>query len=348
VNLQVFRQPHSTPAISAVIPVRDSSATLAACLKALLSSSTPPSEILVVDDNSSDSSGAIAASLGCIVVTLRRQSFQARARNVGAHMARGEILLFVDSDVVVDPNVIEAATYSLLQHDADAVVVPFSPECPHADFWSQYKHLLVTYNQRSFSHTIRWTNTAFLMIKRSAFDEAFGFDETLPRAICEDFKLGFSLAKNGGKVLLHKGAAVHHDRRFRFRELFDCQVRRSIAFGQILASSLADAFLLQFPVARSVRLSSFALPGILICLAGTRLHQELIWVAAFIGALFSCVNYPLFRYLQQIRGAWFAAASCAVLMLDSAFCCALFAFGFARQLWRARLLPMLVPEQKSA
>jgi len=59
-----------------------------------------------VDDASTDDSVDICRKKGIDVIQMPHQSGPAAARNYGAHKALGEILLFVDSDVLVQQETI--------------------------------------------------------------------------------------------------------------------------------------------------------------------------------------------------------------------------------------------------
>jgi glycosyltransferase involved in cell wall biosynthesis len=88
------------PRISVIIPTHNGAATLARCLGALQASSLPPHEIVVVDDASSDNSSKIANQFNCRVVHSTENIGAARAKNLGASHATGEILFFTDDDVM--------------------------------------------------------------------------------------------------------------------------------------------------------------------------------------------------------------------------------------------------------
>src|SRR5688572_9807060 len=89
--------------ISVIVPVRNSPHDLRLCLGALRDAATPDAEIIVVDDGSTDDTASVASGMGMPVVALAQNSGPAAARNEGATRARGDILLFVDADVVVAP-----------------------------------------------------------------------------------------------------------------------------------------------------------------------------------------------------------------------------------------------------
>ena len=63
-------------------------------------------EIIVVDNNSADDTAAMAIESGARVVHEPTQGV-ARARNAGARCAEGDVLIFIDADVVVAPNLLD-------------------------------------------------------------------------------------------------------------------------------------------------------------------------------------------------------------------------------------------------
>src|SRR5690606_26413326 len=104
------------PLVSVVIPNYNYAATLGPCIRAVQAQTYPNLEIVVADDCSTDNSVEIARSLGARVVRTPGNSGQAVARNLGAAKARGEILFFVDSDLVLAPDAVANAV-ELLQAD---------------------------------------------------------------------------------------------------------------------------------------------------------------------------------------------------------------------------------------
>jgi glycosyltransferase involved in cell wall biosynthesis len=74
--------------------------TLASLQRAQLLNKGLQSEIIVVDNESTDSTSDIARALGVKVIRESQHNI-ARARNAGASISRGEILVFVDADTIV-------------------------------------------------------------------------------------------------------------------------------------------------------------------------------------------------------------------------------------------------------
>ena len=96
--------PQAAPRISVIMPVYNAEALLAECLAALRANHGADYEILVVDDSSTDRSREIAAGAGCRVIPSGGRLGPAGARNKGVAEASGDVLFFVDSDVIVRPD----------------------------------------------------------------------------------------------------------------------------------------------------------------------------------------------------------------------------------------------------
>ena len=104
------------PFISVIIPVYNGEKFLPGCLEALVSGSYRDYELIVVDDCSTDRSVEISREKGAQVLKTSRQSGPGGARNLGAHHARGEVLFFVDADVVVKHDTLERVAANFKDH----------------------------------------------------------------------------------------------------------------------------------------------------------------------------------------------------------------------------------------
>jgi 4,4'-diaponeurosporenoate glycosyltransferase len=112
--------PEATPAettvrsatvVSVVIPARNEEASLPHLLASLARQTRPPDEVIVVDDASEDATAALAAAGGAQVLVAPRVPpgwlGKPNACHHGVGHARGDLLVFLDADVVLAPDAIE-------------------------------------------------------------------------------------------------------------------------------------------------------------------------------------------------------------------------------------------------
>src|SRR3954467_6701568 len=131
------------PRVSVIVPVHNGETTMARCLGALAQTPTGLCEIIVVDDRSTDRTAALAASYGARVLKNPGGRGPAAARNAGAAIATGDILLFVDADVEVQSGTIVQFIDHFDRHsEAAAVFGSYDDDPAHPNFASQYRNLL--------------------------------------------------------------------------------------------------------------------------------------------------------------------------------------------------------------
>jgi glycosyltransferase involved in cell wall biosynthesis len=121
--------------ISVVIPTFNSSRTIVACLKSIHNQTSQCHEVLVVDRFSGDGTAAIAKALGA--TTIQAKANRSLARNIGLEVSASSNVLFVDSDMILSPTVIEECSECLDDHDA--VLIP--EVSIGSGFWAKCKQL---------------------------------------------------------------------------------------------------------------------------------------------------------------------------------------------------------------
>src|SRR5215813_6190495 len=98
--------------------------------------------MIVVDDCSTDNSVEIAQTAGAKVLHMDSRSGPASARNFGVRHAIGEILMFVDADVVVQPGTLARVAEQFEANPNLAAIFGSYDDSPFAkNFLSQYKNL---------------------------------------------------------------------------------------------------------------------------------------------------------------------------------------------------------------
>src|SRR5215469_16052041 len=129
--------------ISVIVPVHNGLQVIGRCLEALRLSTYQNFEVLVVDDCSTDETPQIVKNCGARCLTTPRQIGPAGARNLGAKHSAGEILAFVDADVVLPPEGLGIVAEVFAQDPSLAALFGSyddEPEC--GTFISQYKNLM--------------------------------------------------------------------------------------------------------------------------------------------------------------------------------------------------------------
>jgi glycosyltransferase involved in cell wall biosynthesis len=225
--------------VSVVIPVRNAAVDLASALSALANSRVPPSEIIVVDDGSTDDSGEVARKHGAVVIRNAVSAGPAAARNLGATLASGDILLFIDADVCVQPRTIERILDNFENDLALAAVFgSYEAETAATDFLSRYKnfqHHFVHQHSQDRASTF-WTGCG--AIRKERFFESGGFSTRFTRPAVEDIELGMRLARGGAAIRLDKSVQVTHLKHWRLRQLIRTEVLdRAIPWTELLLAN---------------------------------------------------------------------------------------------------------------
>jgi glycosyltransferase involved in cell wall biosynthesis len=188
--------------ISFVVPAYNEQAVIGRTIAAIeraAESCFEPYEIIVADDASTDRTAEIAKAHGARVVPVSRRQIAA-TRNAGAGHARGERLIFVDADTLINEAVLRAAIAAM---DRGAVgggsAVTFDGEVPR---WASLLHPLFT---RSF-RAAKLACGCFLFCTRDAFEAAGGFDERLFAS--EEIAMSQALKRQGRFVVLREAVTT--------------------------------------------------------------------------------------------------------------------------------------------
>ena len=98
--------------ISIVIGTRHRPQSLRRCLECIAGQTRPPTEVIVVDDGSLDPCGALAPLQGTGITSRYFNKSAApgltRSRNLGIRESTGDVVMFLDDDVVLEPGYVDA------------------------------------------------------------------------------------------------------------------------------------------------------------------------------------------------------------------------------------------------
>jgi glycosyltransferase involved in cell wall biosynthesis len=292
--------------ISVIIPVHDGADHLRRCLASAGACAPAAAEIIVVDDASSDDSLAVAREAGARTLRLPVQSGPAHARNCAAQMARGDVLLFVDADVLLRPDATAQVLDAFAREPHLAAVFGSYDDAPvQPNFLSQYKNLLHHYvhqTARAEASTF-WAGCG--AIRRAVFAELGGFDPAYRRASVEDIELGIRLRRAGHAVRLRKTLQATHLKRWTARSLLIADIRdRALPWTALLlrAGRVENDLNLRWPS----RVSAAAVPSCVAALCGAAWWPPAWLLVAALSALLLVLNAPLYRFFVRQRGVRFA------------------------------------------
>lgn len=202
----------AAPGVSAVIPACNEERNIEHALRSVLALDYPDLELIVIDDRSTDATGAILDRLAAAHPRLRVIHIHElpagwlgknHALAHGASLARGELLLFADADVVMDPTVLRRAVAHMRAEQLDHLTL--MPDVPmpgtllkmfaglFAICLSLYARPWRARNPRSRFHI---GIGAFNLVRAEAY-RAAGTHQAIAMRPDDDMKLGKLLKKHG-------------------------------------------------------------------------------------------------------------------------------------------------------
>jgi glycosyltransferase involved in cell wall biosynthesis len=167
--------------VSVIIPTMNSSKTIGKCLESVVEQSYKKIEIFVIDRFSSDDTTKIASKFNANILLIDDE--RNRAKNLAISKSRGEFLLFIDSDMILQPHVIEECI-AICSGD-DKIAGAIIPEHSiGSGFWVKVRDFEKSLYAGSEIESARFFRKKFV-ITVGGFDEDIIFFEesTLPERI---------------------------------------------------------------------------------------------------------------------------------------------------------------------
>ena len=263
-------------------------------------------EVIVVDDTSSDNTAQIAADLGARVIPSGGRLGPGAARNEAAKLADGDILWFVDADVIIHDDAASYMEEGFASAEVVAVFGSYDDKPPAENFLSQYKNLVhhfYHHRGRKQANTF-WSGCG--AVRKDAFLKAGGFDiEKFKRPSIEDIELGYRLREAGGKIMLFPELQSTHLKEWRLINLLHTEIFcRAIPWSRLMLeqTTMED----DLNVSNKERLRA-ALAGLLFLTLLAVIPGWLPWWTAVVMICVSIfVNKKLFLLFYRRKGLLFA------------------------------------------
>ncbi len=292
--------------LSVVIPVYNGGDAFKSCLESIGLSLRAPNEVIVVADGDTDGSCRAAEAFGATVRRLPAPGGPARARNIGAGIASGDIIFFMDADVTLHPDTLGSVEHQFQQQPELAALIGSYDDAPGVDnFLSQYKNLFHHYTHQISSEDASTFWGACGAIRRSVFQAVGGFDERYTKPCIEDIELGYRLKRAGHAIRLCKDIQVKHLKRWEPVSLLRAEIfYRALPWSELLLRDRRfDADLNLSHANRWSVVLSFTLFGSLLA----ALLFPWFWVVAAGSSLaLLAINAKVYGFFRRKRGLVFA------------------------------------------
>jgi len=245
---------------SVIIPSYNSEKTIEQCIKSLISQKTDfKYEIIIVDSSDNDTVANIANRFTKIkFIRIKHKTFPGIARNIGANEARGALLVFVDSDVVVSECTIQdAIMYSKTGHSVFAGAVDYCSQNKKNGFKKIEWFFEFNSYYPSMREGTRWCLPAvFLAVSR----EIFVKEKFINMETGEDVELSARLHNDGNILYFTPKIRVFHVFQSSFSRLFMKSINFGIGDIEIrLIYNVPGSYFIHKPFLKFLAIPGFAL-----------------------------------------------------------------------------------------
>ena len=324
--------------VAVIVPVGGAAPAWKRCVSSLAQLDPAPGEIVAVIDGPNAGLAATAAESGVRIVTLDKRSGPSRARNRGAQLTSGEILLFLDADVEAPPDLVARVAGLFTAHpELTAVMGSYDDDPGDPGFLSQYRNLLhhfVHQHGRERASTF-WAGCG--AVRRRAFHDVGGFDEGYPVPSIEDIELGSRLVGAGGLIRLEKDLQVKHLKRWRLADMLATDLfRRAVPWTRLMLRE--GRIVNDLNVKTRDRISVLLAIVPLLALPAAWRWPPALAIAAAAMVLLVASNAGLFRFFLRRRGVRFALAAVPSYWAYLLTCGLGFGLGLGRHLLGRHLL----------
>lgn len=209
-KMQLLNKPRPTPSIvphvTVLIPAKDEGERIRACLQSAVDQDYAHFDVIAIDDRSTDNTGKVMDEMAAVnprlsVIHIQEGTLgpgwtgKNNALFTGTRQAKGDWLLFVDSDVILQPNAV-SKTVSVSQYKKYDML-SLLPRCESHTLWegslvplcsaaAATMYLIALSNDDT--KPVTFANGQFMLMTRNAYD-AIGGHETVKDRFCEDTEM---------------------------------------------------------------------------------------------------------------------------------------------------------------
>jgi chlorobactene glucosyltransferase len=191
--LKTYHPPAPAPRATILIPAKDEAGMIGECLLGILQQDYPNFQVIAINDRSTDDTGKILDELAKRYANMRvlhvpegglppGWSGKSHALHLASAQCDGEWLLFVDSDVLVQPRLLSQAVGLATERNYDALSLLVGLRCvtlwdrliqpAAAGIWAMMNGISFTNNSNHNNRAA--ANGAVFLIRRSSYERVGG------------------------------------------------------------------------------------------------------------------------------------------------------------------------------
>jgi len=292
--------------MSVIIPVKNSETTIEKCIKSILKSNFRNFELIVVYSDSTDNTINILKKFPVKIINTKLDG-AGIARNLGAKYSKGNILVFVDSDIVVRKNTLKKLYETIkMNSNVDAVVATPDKNKRYKSFISEYENLYLNYSFTRHNKETSNLHSSTFAIRRDVFFKADGFNEKIKGTEQEDREFGERLIRMNFKVWFLKNLKVIHLKEYNINSFVRTRINRSRGYikNTIKYKIIKD----HIPLGLKL-----GVPMIYIALLFLPFNY---FLSSILITIFVLLNLDFLKFLQKERNLVFSLKSLLILIFD--------------------------------
>jgi glycosyltransferase involved in cell wall biosynthesis len=329
--------------MSVIVPVYNREAVIEKCLKGIRASVHKDYELIVVDCASTDKTLSIAKSYADILISLQDKAERFQARSRGVADSKGEIIVNIDSDVLIRPDTLALIDEYFSENPYIGALTGCLAKDSHCPcFFSQYKNLYMHYIFKRLPREVTFLYGSIYAFRRTVWQD---YDSYVK--IADDTALGQQFVSRGIKISFLKELEVVHLKKYNLGSFISNDFLVPFDWAGIFLKSNGWKQLGRnktgFAHASKGQLVSVVLaPVIFILLSAGMLANSYLYTGLLMVLAWFFLNLRFFKFIAQEKGFIFAASAVFITFLDnlimlSGIICGLFSYLITRQLFAKRI-----------
>ena len=298
--------------LSIIVPFHKNLDQLRRCLAAIANAAgelpreATLADLIVVADGAQDDPHEVADAHRATVLAIDGPLGPAAARNRGAAAATGDVLVFVDTDVVIAPDALgRFARLFAADPTLGAAFGAYDETPAEPGFLSQCRNLAHSFVHQRARREAQTFWAGLGAIRADAFAAVGGFDERFRRPSVEDIDLGYRVRAAGHRIALDPTIQGTHLKRWTFGSSIVTDVRdRGVPWTQLIRR--LGVMHNDLNITHKYRACVVFAYVLVLTLAAALVQPRWLIGSALAAAMLWALDWSYYRYFARQRGWLFA------------------------------------------